>query len=46
MCAKHVPPICIHYDKSKHIYRRRHNTIKQLLSIRITSIDYVKLKDN
>ena len=31
--------------KFRHI-RRRHNTIKQLLSIRIISIDYVKSKDN
>ena len=31
--------------KSRHI-RRRHNTIRQLLSIEIISIDYVKSKDN
>ena len=31
--------------KSKHI-RRRHNTIRQLLSTEIISIDYVKSKDN
>ena len=31
--------------KSKHI-RRRHNTIKQLLSIGVISLDYVKSKDN
>ena len=32
-------------DKSRHICRR-HNTIKQLLSIVIIFIDYVKSKDN
>ena len=32
-------------DKSRHICRR-HNTIKQLLSTEIISIDYVKSKDN
>ena len=31
--------------KSRHIYRR-HNTIKQQLSTRVISIDYVKSKDN
>ncbi|KAL6312007.1 hypothetical protein AAG906_017660 [Vitis piasezkii] len=31
--------------KSRHI-RRRHNTIKQLLSTRVISMDYVKSKDN
>ena len=31
--------------KSRHI-RRRHNTIKQLLSIEIISVNYVKSKDN
>ena len=31
--------------KSRHI-RRRHNTIKQLLSSGVISIDYVKSKDN
>ena len=31
--------------KSRHI-RRRHNTIRQLLSIGIISIDYIKSKDN
>ena len=31
--------------KSRHI-RRRHNTIKQQLSTRVISIDYVKSKDN
>ena len=31
--------------KSKHI-RRIHNTIRQLLSTGVISIDYVKLKDN
>ena len=32
-------------DKSRHI-RRRHNTIRQLLSTGIISIDYVKSRDN
>ena len=31
--------------KSRHI-RRRHNTIRQLLSTRVISVDYVKCKDN
>ena len=31
--------------KSRHIFRR-HNTIRQLISIRFISIDYVKSKDN
>ncbi|KAD5960509.1 hypothetical protein E3N88_11981 [Mikania micrantha] len=31
--------------KSRHI-RRRHNTIRQLLSMRVISIDYVRSKDN
>lgn len=31
--------------KSRHIHRR-YNTIRQLLSIGVISIDYVKLKDN
>ena len=31
--------------KSRHI-RRRHNTIKQLLSTGVISMDYVKSKDN
>ena len=31
--------------KSKHIHRR-HNTIRQLLSTGVTSLDYVKSKDN
>ena len=31
--------------KSRHI-RRRHNTIKQLLSTSVISLDYVKSKDN
>ena len=33
------------YNESRHI-RRRHNTVKQLLSNRITSIDFVSSKDN
>ena len=32
-------------DKSRHI-RRRHNTVRQLLSNGIISIDYIKSKDN
>ena len=32
-------------NKSKHI-RRRHNTVRQLLSNEIISIDYIKSKDN
>ena len=32
-------------DKYRHI-RRRHNTIRQLLSIWVISQDYVRLKDN
>ena len=31
--------------KSRHICRR-HNTIRQLLSTRVISVDYVKYKDN
>ena len=31
--------------KSRHI-RRRHNTIRQLLSMGVITIDYVKSKDN
>ena len=31
--------------KSRHI-RRRHNTIRQLLSTGVISLDYVKSKDN
>ena len=31
--------------KSRHI-RRRHNTIRQLLSIGVISLDYVMFKDN
>ena len=31
--------------KSRHI-RRRHNTIRQLLSTRVISLNYVKYKDN
>ena len=31
--------------KSRHIHRR-HNTIRQLLSIEVISLDYVKSKDN
>ena len=32
-------------SKSRHI-RRRHNTVKKLLSNEIISIDYIKSKDN
>ena len=32
-------------DKSRHI-RRRHNSVRQLLSSGIITIDYVKSKDN
>ena len=32
-------------SKSRHI-RRRHNTIKQLLSTRVISINYVRFKNN
>ena len=35
----------MHYDKSRHI-RHRHNTIGQLLSIEVISLDYVKSKEN
>ena len=35
----------LYNGKSRHI-RRRHNTIKQLLSNGVISIDYVKSKDN
>ena len=35
----------IYNGKSRHI-RRRHNTVKQLLSNRIISIDFVSSKDN
>ena len=35
----------IYNGKSRHI-RRRHNTIRQLLSTGVISIDYVKSKDN
>ena len=31
--------------KSRHI-RRRHNTVRELLSNRVISVDYVKSKDN
>ena len=31
--------------KSRHI-RRRHNTVRQLISSRVISIDYVRSKDN
>ena len=33
------------YSKARHI-RRRHDTVRQLLSSRIITIDYVKSKDN
>ena len=31
--------------KSRHI-RRKHNTVRQLISTGVISVDYVKLKDN
>ena len=34
----------IYNGKSRHI-RRRHNIIRQLLSIRVISVDYVRYKD-
>ena len=33
------------YSKSRHIHRK-HNTVRQLLSNGIISIDYIKSKDN
>ena len=39
------PQNSMYNGKSRHI-RRRHNTIKQQLSTRVISIDYVKSKDN
>ena len=35
----------MYYGKSRHI-RRRHDTIRQLLSTEVISIDYVRSKDN
>ena len=35
----------IYNGKSRHI-RHRHNTIRQLLSTRVISLDYVRYKDN
>jgi len=35
----------IYNDKSKHI-RRKHNTVRQLLSNRVISIDFVTSKEN
>ncbi|KAD4586333.1 hypothetical protein E3N88_23934 [Mikania micrantha] len=35
----------MYIGKSRHI-RRRHNTIRQLLSMGVVSIDYVRSKDN
>ena len=32
--------------KSRHIHRSRHNTIRQLISTGVISIDYVRSKDN
>ena len=37
--------IIMYNDKSRHI-RRRHNSVRQLLSSGIIIIDYVRLKDN
>ena len=42
---KPVRPICIHCDSQAAI-RRRHNTVRQLLSSRIIRIDYVNSSDN
>ncbi|KAF3685515.1 hypothetical protein FXO37_00574 [Capsicum annuum] len=50
---KPVALVCIHCDsqetigngKSRHI-RRRYNTVRELLSSRIITINYVKSKDN
>ena len=38
-------PTSMYNDKSKHIFHR-HNTIRQLLSIGVISLDYVKSKEN
>ena len=35
----------IYNGKSRHI-RRRHNTVRQLISIGVISLDYVRFKDN
>ena len=35
----------LYNGKSRHI-RRRHNTIRQLISIGVISLDYVSLKEN
>ena len=36
----------IMYDEKSHHIRRRHNSMRKLLSSRIITIDYVKSKDN
>ena len=36
----------IMYNGKSHHIRRRHNSVRQLLSSRIITIDYVKCKDN
>ena len=38
-------PTSMYNGKSKHIFHR-HNTIRQLLSIGVISLDYVKSKEN
>ncbi|GKB83334.1 NAC domain-containing protein 7-like protein [Tanacetum coccineum] len=43
--AEWLPHSTMYNGKSRHI-RRRHNSIRQLLSIGVISIDYVKSKDN
>ena len=43
-CIRHAQMLC-NLTPNRHI-RRRHNTIKQLLSIGLISLDYVKSKDN
>ncbi|GKE33873.1 hypothetical protein Tco_1453195, partial [Tanacetum coccineum] len=43
--AEWLPHSTMYNGKSRHI-RRRHNSIRQLLSTGVISIDYVKSKDN
>ena len=52
---KPMPPTCIHCDSQSTICRvlnnmyngkSKHNTIRQLLSTRVISLDYVRFKDN
>ena len=37
--------VCMYNGKSRHIHHK-HNTIRQLFSSRVISVDYVKSKDN